>query len=111
MPEFTESLKNWKSGAFPRVLKNEIERLAPGSLPLHEGTSQGGYVDDSEIAVTIINCVDRECCIEAKVGIFFNEVVGGCSCGDEPSAGSAYCEVQVSIDKTTADVTFTVVED
>ena len=39
--------------------------------------------------------------IDAEVGVFFTEVLAGCSCGDEPYAERGYCEVQVDIDKRT----------
>ena len=46
--------------------------------------------------------------IQAKVGVFFNEIIGGCSCGDDPLSENAYCELQVSIDKVTAEAEFSV---
>jgi hypothetical protein len=37
------------------------------------------------------------------VGVFFREIVGGCSCGDEPFAADGYCEIELRIDKETAE--------
>ena len=110
MPAFTQSLRSWQSGGFSRSLKLEIECLPPGILPLDRGTSQGGRVDDSELSATILGCSDQEDFIQARVGIFFNEVVGGCSCGDDPFVANAYCELWVAIDKYSAEATFTVIE-
>ena len=45
----------------------------------------------------------------ARVGIFFNEVVGGCSCGDDPLSVNAYCQIQVSIDRASAEAEFAVI--
>jgi hypothetical protein len=45
----------------------------------------------------------------ARVGIFFNEVVGGCSCGDDPLSVNAYCKIQVSIDRASAEAEFAVI--
>jgi len=107
--KLTASLSNWGGDGFARTLKTELEGLIMGSLPLEKATTQGGQVDDSEISVTVIDAFDRETSIQAKVGVFFSEIVGGCSCGDEPVAENAYCEILVSIDKRTAVAEFSVI--
>jgi hypothetical protein len=104
MPKFLNSLRAWKSDDFARILKSEIENLERGALPLEKGVSQGGVVDASELAVTVFGAADNGAAIQANVGVFFTEIVGGCSCGDEPVANDAYCEMQIRIDKATADV-------
>lgn len=108
MPKFTTSLTNWGSDSFSQTLKNEMENLEASVLPLDKGTTQGGLVDDSNISATIINFTEEEGYIQAKVGVFFNEIIGGCSCGDDPLSENAYCEIQVSIDKATAEAEFSV---
>jgi hypothetical protein len=43
--------------------------------------------------------------IRVKAGIFYQGVLGGCSCADDPTPASEineYCEVQLDIDKSTA---------
>lgn len=85
-----------------------MENLEASVLPLDKGTTQGGLVDDSNISATIINFTEEEGYIQAKVGVFFNEIIGGCSCGDDPLSENAYCEIQVSIDKATAEAEFSV---
>ena len=109
MIKLAASLGNLGDDAFARTLKTELEGLTMGSLPLEKGTTQGGQVDDSDISVTVIDAFDRETSIQAKVGVFFREIVGGCSCGDEPVAENAYCEILVSIDKETAVAEFSVI--
>jgi hypothetical protein len=94
------------SKSFARELKREIEGLESGVLPLHRGTFQGGQVDDRDISATIVSVAERADVILARVGVFFNEVVGGCSCGDDPSSENAYCEIQVRIDKETGEMDF-----
>ena len=108
MPKFTNSLSAWNTESFTRTLKSEIEHLPKGSLPLDRGTSQGGLVDDSNIVATIIRVADGGGSIEADVGIFFTEIVGGCSCGDDPMTEHAYCEMRVTIDRTSAEAEFAV---
>lgn len=104
------ALDAWPGERFTSTLKTEIESLPPGSLPLAEGGALGGYVDDASIVATILCAVDDEEHIAADVGIFFGEILAGCSCGDEPEMQNAYCELRVSIDKQSAAATFSLRE-
>jgi hypothetical protein len=109
MTKLAESLRDWQSDSFTRTLKNEIAGLKPGTLPLYQGTTQGGIVDDSNITVTVMNVGEEDNSILATVGVFFDEIVGGCSCGDAPTSENAYCEIRVSINKLTAETEFDVI--
>ncbi len=104
-----ESVADWRKTSFTHTLKRELERLGPGGLPLQQGSSRGGPVDDRDIEVSVIRVADNADAIHARVGIFFSEIIAGCSCGDEPMAQNAYCELRVAIDKATAEVAFEVV--
>jgi hypothetical protein len=42
--------------------------------------------------------------------VFFTEVVGGCSCGDEPFEQPVYCELGVTIDRQSGEAVFNVIE-
>jgi hypothetical protein len=86
-----------------RAIKRWIESLEPGVLPLGRCAVRGGLVDDSAVTATVISVVEGEGLIEARVGVFFMEVVGGCSCGDDPAAENAYCELRLSIDRQTGE--------
>ena len=111
MPRLTGAMRDWGSDAFAETLKSELGALEPGVLPLDKCGALGGYVDDSDVAVTIISLTESETCIDARIGVFFSEILAGCSCGDEPSPENAYCEIGVTIDKATAETQFTVLED
>ena len=111
MPKFTSPLNNWNTDSFNQSLKYEMQNLKSGMLPLHLGTTQGGMVDDSNISASIINSSDNDDYILAKVGIFFNEIIGGCNCDDDPASENTYCEILVSINKKTAETTFTVISE
>ncbi len=101
----------WQTEAFGPTLKREIETMGAEVLPLDQGTSQGGFVDDSKITATFLSVIDRGHSIVAEVGVFFTEIVAGCSCGDEPDSINAYCRMQIHIDKTTAEANIRVVPD
>lgn len=109
MVTLSRSLNCWGTDMFNQTLKSELEGLESGALPLDKGSMRGGAIDDSDISVTLINVSDNEHFILAKVGVFFHEVSAGGACGDDPLLENAYCVLQASIDKATADAQFTVV--
>lgn len=105
------ALQKYRSGSFGKVLKRELESLPNGSLPLEKCTSRCGIVDDSHISVTVINTRQYESCIQAKIGVFFTEIVAGCVCGDDPTPENAYCEMLIRIDQATGEAKFEPVSD
>jgi hypothetical protein len=109
MIELRASLGAWGTDAFPSTLKREIEALPAGSLPLDRAACHGGRVDDGPVVATVIGAVDAGTHLEARVGVFFGEVIAGCSCGDEPFTQPGYCEIEVCIDKTTAAAGFALI--
>jgi len=109
--QLSRVLQAWGSEAFVVVLKDEIENLPAGELPLQLAANEGGYIDDSNLTVTIITVDDTDSVIQARLGIFFTEVVANCSCGDEPMEKPAYCEILLRIDKSTATTDVTVLGD
>lgn len=111
MPKLIDSLRDWNSDAFTQTLKNEIGKMESGTLPLDKGISQGGYVDDSNLATTVLRFAEDEHSIQVCVGIFFTEIVASCGCGAEPMPQNAYCEMQISIDKASAEARFMVLSD
>ncbi|TCV86383.1 glucosamine--fructose-6-phosphate aminotransferase [Sulfurirhabdus autotrophica] len=111
MPKLPRSLRDWHSDAFVQTLKNEIVELKTGTLPLHQGISQGGYVDDSNISATVLSTTETEHTILTKVGIFFTEIVICCGCGDDPMPQNAYCEMHISINKATAEAEFIIIQE
>jgi len=111
MPRLLNSLRAWNLDTFAQTLKDELEHLQAGTLPLDKGVAQGGFVDDNDISATILNFSDNEAAIQANVGIFFTEIVINCGCGDDPFETNAYCEMHISIDKTTGQAEFEVLQD
>lgn len=106
MSRLPRSLTAWGSPAFVITLKSEIETLPVGSLPLEDATTQGGRVGGEPIALAFLQAEDAGDAIHVRVAVFFTEVVGGCSCGDEPMPVQARCELRVEIAKTDAVVRF-----
>lgn len=109
MPKLNKTLHAWNSEHFSQTLRDELNQAGTAVLPLHLGTSQGGMVDDSQVSVNLISATEAAHYIQVKIGVFFNEIVGGCSCGDAPAATNAYCEMWVILDKSTAEAEINII--
>lgn len=110
MIRLTRAVGAWGKPDFNAVLKQDIEQLDVDQLPLQQGLSTGSYVAGKEFSAMIISAADREDFIRAKAGIFYKGILGGCSCADDPTPveeQSEYCEVQLDINKKTAEATVT----
>ena len=110
MTKLLDALQQSQPGVFEKALKHELENLPAGTLPLEKGTNRGGFVDDSDISVNVISVIQDENSIQTKVGVFFTEIIAGCGCGDDPMTENAYCEMQISIDRTTFAAKFEVIQ-
>ncbi len=106
MTKLTDSLNEWGSEGFKRTLKQEIESLNDGILPLDHATCQGGKADGSNISALVNSASESETQIEINVGVFFDEIIAGCNCGDDPMSENTFCDLLVTIDKVTAEAKF-----
>lgn len=108
------SVRSWGTPAFTDVLKQEIEQLAADQLPLQQGLSAGSHVLDGTMSVMVITAWETGGTIRAKVGLFYDSILAGCACADDPTPVnelSEYCVVQLDIDKTTAETAVTLLEE
>ncbi len=113
MIELSKSLTAWGSPLFKETLKQEIEQLDSTLLPLQQGLSQGNHVADNSHTVMVLSVSEEGNNIHAKTGIFFTGLIMGCQCADDPSPGNElpeYCELQLDIDKQTAQTTITLLK-
>ena len=106
MIKFSDSLRDWQTNAFSNSFKRDIQGLPSGALPLQARGMQNGLVDDSDLSLTILQTIETEDTLKTKAGIFFSEIIGGCSCGDDPATENAYCEIWVDICKVTSEASF-----
>ena len=109
MVQLIQSLNNWGGEEFNAAFKQEVESLKNGDLPLSKGASISGYVDDSNLSVNIQNTSDTDSEITVEFGIFFGEIVIGCSCHDDPPVENSYCEMKAVINKESAETSFEVI--
>lgn len=104
MIKLTNALTAWGTHDFNAVLKAELENLDAALLPLQQGMSQSSYVSGDHFNVMIINTLDAADVIRVKAGVFYNGVIAGCNCADDPTPideQTEYCEVGFEIDKVT----------
>jgi hypothetical protein len=109
MTKLNKALTHWGHEDFKKILKQELENLPKDTLPLNEATCQGGQANDSNISALINKAEQTDTHIHIHVGIFFNEIIAGCNCGDDPMQENTYCELRVSINKKSAETVFNLV--
>lgn len=99
------SLKAWNTDSFDSTFKHEILSLNTDLLPLQQGLRNGSYAISDRLAVIILNTEHDNRSITIKAGLFYNGVIAGCNCADDPTPideTNEYCEVLVCIDRQTA---------
>ena len=105
MIRLDKSLRAWGSADFETILKREVEELGSDQLPLQQGLSLSSHVAESPFTMMIHRVAETEDAIRIKAGIFYQGIIAGCSCADDPTPANEnneYCEVQLVIDKKTA---------
>ena len=113
MIRLTKTLQAWGSTHFEAVLKAEIEELDAEWLPLQQGLTSSSRVTASPHQALLIRVSEDEDFIHVKAGIFYSGIVAGCSCADDPTPvdeQTEYCEVQIEINRMTAQATVMLLE-
>ena len=108
MIRLTKSRNAWGTPGFKEVLRQELEQLDADQLHLQQALSTGSYAKTDSLKVMVISSSEASGLIRAKAGVFFTGIIAGCSCADDPTPIdelSEYCELQIRIDKTTAETT------
>lgn len=107
MVRLVQSLQAWGTPDFATALKQEIAQSGRDWLPLQQGLSASSSVADAPITLVVLGSTELENAIQVRAGIFYQGLIGGCSCVDDPtpdSENTEYCEVLLEIDKATAEV-------
>jgi hypothetical protein len=105
MIKLDKSLRAWGTPGFETVLKQEVALLGADQLPLQLGLSNSSSVSNEPVTVVINRVVELADVIRVKAGIFYQGIINGCSCADDPTPDNEineYCEVQLDIDKLSA---------
>jgi formate dehydrogenase assembly factor FdhD len=108
MIRLTKTLNAWGTSGFEDVLKAEVGQIPADQLPLQQALSTSSHVTDSQRTVLMLSVADDEELIHVTAGILYSGIIAGCSCADDPTPvdeQNEYCEVQIEINKKTAEAT------
>jgi hypothetical protein len=103
-----QSRENWDTDAFDSVLKQELYSLDADMLPLQQGLRHSSYAVSDKLTITILNKNEDDENIIVKVGLFYNGIIAGCNCADDPTPVdeiNEYCDALICINKQTAEAT------
>lgn len=106
MIKLIKTVSAWGGDSCLQVLKSEIRALAIEQLPLQRALVAGHHVNDEAFDVMIIHSSEDAQRINAKVGVFFQGIISGCSCADDPSPENTtteYAVLRFIIDKESAE--------
>ena len=106
------SLKAWNTNSFDAVFKDEILSLDADLLPLQEGLQHSSYALSDKLAVLVLNTDHDDISITIKAGLFYNGIIAGCNCADDPTPmdeTNEYCEVFIRINRQTSHGTIELV--
>jgi hypothetical protein len=106
MIRLPETLAAWGTPAFADRLRQELIGLGADALPLQQGLASGSYVHNGDIGVMLLGVAETPGAIQAKVGVFYQGVIAGCSCADDPTpvdTTTEYCQLRLEIDRGNAE--------
>ncbi len=109
----TQTASAWGSETRDEVLRQELERLDPTSLPLQAGLSRGSHVTAEPFRIMIIDTTQTADRYIATVGVFYESVIAGCSCSDDPTPVDSepeYCALRLEIHPVTGETSITLLD-
>ncbi len=114
MQRLNKSRDAWNTPGFREVFKREAGQLGMAALPLQQGLTRSSHVSGDGYDVVVLNVTEEAQRILVKAGIFYQGIVAGCSCADDPTPvdeQTEYCVLRFDIDKQTAETAITLLED
>ncbi|MCK4742563.1 MAG: hypothetical protein KAT25_01950 [Sulfuriflexus sp.] len=105
---FISTLNSWGESSFNTKLIGDIMALPKNTLPLQKALSQGDMASERPDKISIMSSEETATEINIKLGVFFTEIISGCSCGDDPGSLNGYCEMQLTIDRLDGNAEFKV---
>jgi hypothetical protein len=108
VPRLEATLRAWNTPEFGATLKREVAGLGSRLLPLQQAVSTTSVALDTPVTVVLHEATETTNAVIARIGVFFEGVVTGCSCADDPNPiepQNEYCEFDLAIDKGTAETT------
>lgn len=109
----SRSMKAWGSPDFQKVFKQELAENS-ADLPLQEGLTSSSYALADKIEAMLIDSAEEEGVLKVRAGIFYEGILGGCSCADDPTPVESrpeYCEMLIEIDGITGEASASISRD
>lgn len=103
---FISTLNSWGESTFNTQLIGEIMALPENALPLQQALSQGDIASERPDKITVMSSEATTTKIIIKLGVFFTEIISGCSCGDDPGSLNGYCEMRLTIERQSGNADF-----
>ena len=111
------SLQAWNTPDFNDEFKSEVSKLDEKSLPLQAGLSYSSIAISDNLSATVLEsrvvCNEDGDYLYVKAGLFYEGMIAGCNCSDDPSPidkTMEYCEAIFLIDMLTAQTTVSLLE-
>ena len=108
------SVQAWGSDDFVSAIKQEVCCLDAEQLPLQQGLQYSSYAISDQLSMSILNITHDDENITVKAGLFYNGIIAGCSCSDDPTptdVTTEYCDVIFCINRNTAEASVELVAD
>ena len=105
-----ECLDSWGSPGFAGAFKAEVKASGVDDLPLQRQLRHGSVALDGVLDVVVLSCREDGRRIRVKAGLFYNGIIAGSCCIDDPThvePREEYCELLFLIDRESGE---TVVE-
>lgn len=108
-----QSVRAWGTSRFEEVLKQELAQQAD-QLPLQQALALSSSVAEAPVSVLVQSTAESGNVIRVKAGIFYEGMIGGCACANDPTPESnytEYCELLLEIDKASAATKVTLLQE
>lgn len=106
MMELRQSLRAYGNQDFKATLQRELAEAGMDALGLQQALRTGSIALEDDLAVMILRVGESPGRLDLHLGLFFTSIVSGCACADDPtpvSRNTEYCEVDLEIDRDTAE--------
>lgn len=102
MTDFSLAVSHWGQADFEAVLLGLLSTTDTNTLPLQQALRHSSMSTDQGISFMVLSRTADKHAIHVKLGLFFQGVIAGCNCADDPSpveGQTEYCELLLSITK------------
>ena len=99
---------------FEAVFKMELLSYDPGLLPLQQGLAYSSYALTDGLKVIVLSSEENKNTLLIKAGIFYNGIIAGCNCADDPTPDELYpeyCELMFAINRSNAETRISLVQE